>query len=116
MALRLIEIVSAALIPFIAGMSDAVPYSQWIIGGLGVMIAIAAAATSLFKYQENWIEYRITAERLKQEKYTYIASSCPYLSEDKFNLLVNRVESILSRQNFSWADRSAQNGESSKKE
>lgn len=116
MSLRLIEIVSAALIPFIAGMSDAVPYSQWIIGGLGVMIAIAAASTSLFKFQENWVEYRITAERLKHEKYTYIANASPYLSEDKFNLLVNRIESVLSRQNYSWAARSAHNEKAEKKQ
>lgn len=107
MFLRFIEVISAALIPFIAGMNDVVPYSQWIIGGLGVVISVSAASTALFKYQENWIEYRITAERLKHEKYTYITSAWPYSTEDKLNILVNRTEDILSRQNFSWADRFA---------
>ncbi|NKC16680.1 MAG: DUF4231 domain-containing protein [Gammaproteobacteria bacterium] len=101
--LRLMEIVSAALIPFLSGMGDKVAYSQWIIGGLGVGIAIAAAITALFKYQENWIEYRTTAEQLKHEKYVYLTNAKPYDTEEKFHLLVERVESLISKENSAWA-------------
>ena len=61
--LRLVEIVSAALIPFIAGMGDKILYNAWIVGGLGVLIAVAAATSSLFKFHENWIQYRTTVEQ-----------------------------------------------------
>ncbi len=103
---RLVEIVSAALIPFLSGMGDRIPYFQWIIGILGVCIAIAAAITALFKYQENWIEYRTTAEQLKHEKYTYLTNAKPYDTEDKFRLLVERVESLISKENSTWASMS----------
>ena len=101
--LRLVEIVSAALIPFLSGMGDKILYSQWLIGGLGVFIAIAAAITALFKYQENWIEYRTTAEQLKHEKYIYLTNTKPYDTEDKFTLLVERVELLISKENSAWA-------------
>ncbi len=100
--LRMIEIVAAALIPFLSGMSGTIPYSQWLIGGLGALIAIAAAITALFRYQENWIEYRATAEQLKHEKFTYLTGAAPYNTADKFPLLVARVEAVLRKQNEAW--------------
>ena len=40
--LRLLEIVAAAIIPFLAGIGSNVPYYSIIIGGLGVIIATSA--------------------------------------------------------------------------
>jgi len=73
--LRLIEIVSAALIPFLSGMQGNLMYSSWLIGGLGVLIAVAAAAGALFKFHEQWIQYRATSEQLKHEKYIYLTTA-----------------------------------------
>ncbi len=60
--IRLTEIVAASLIPFLSDMGEMVQYSPWIIGGLGMLIAVAAASSALCKYHENWIQYRTTAE------------------------------------------------------
>ena len=101
--LRLVEIIPATLIPFLSGMGDKIPYSPWLIGGLGVLIAVAAATSVLFKYHENWIEYRTTAEQLKHEKFIYLTNTMPYDTEEKFGLLVERVEALISKENSSWA-------------
>ncbi|MEM9273347.1 MAG: DUF4231 domain-containing protein [Cyanobacteria bacterium P01_F01_bin.143] len=100
--LRLTEIVSAAVIPFLAGMQD-FSYSKLIIGILGVVIAISAAASSLYKFQENWIQYRTTAETLKHEKYLYLTKSPPYDGEAPLKALVERIESLISKENTQWA-------------
>jgi hypothetical protein len=101
--LRLTEIVSASLIPFLSGMGERIPYSPWIIGGLGALIAVAAAASALFKFHENWIQYRTTAEQLKHEKFMYLTGINPYNGDDKFSLMVERVESLISKENTVWA-------------
>lgn len=101
--LRVVEIVSASIIPFLAGMKNSIPYSEWIIGGLGVVIAGTATAISIYKLQENWIQYRTTAEILKHEKFLYLTKTTPYTSENNFNLLVQRVESLISKENYQWA-------------
>jgi hypothetical protein len=101
--LRLVEIIAASLVTFLAGIGHKFDYATWIIGGLGVVIAVATAAGSLFKYQENWIQYRTTAEQLKHEKFIYLTETNPYYSGDKFPLLVERVESLISKENSSWA-------------
>jgi hypothetical protein len=102
--LRLIEMVSAALIPFLSGSVEKVSYFPWIIGFLGVLIAVSAATGSLFKFQENWIQYRTTSEQLKHEKYLYLTETESYHNNDeKFMTLVERVESLISKENSLWA-------------
>ncbi|WP_374239726.1 DUF4231 domain-containing protein [Zoogloea sp.] len=102
-ALRLVEIIAAALIPFLSGMGEKIPGGQWIVGALGVMIALAAAAGSLFKYHENWIQYRVTSEQLKHEKFLFATRSGPYADQERFQSLVQRVESLISKEAATWA-------------
>lgn len=101
--LRLIEIIAAALIPLLTGMGDKVPYGSWIVGSLGVLIAVAAAAGSLLKYHENWIYYRTTCEQLKHEKYLFVTRSGSYTGQDAFTLLVEHVEELISKEATTWA-------------
>ncbi len=100
--LRFSEIISAALIPFLSGMGDKIPYGTWIVGGLGVLIAVSAATSSLFKFHENWIQYRTTVEHLKHEKFYYLTGIKPYDTEDKFSVLVERIEGLISKENSLW--------------
>ena len=113
--LRLVEIIAAALIPFLSGMGDRVPYSAWLIGALGLLIAVSAAVTALYKYQEHWIEYRTTAEQLRHEKYMYLAGAQPYDDENKFKLLVERVEALISKENSAWAAMALKQGNAVRK-
>jgi hypothetical protein len=71
--LRLLEIIAATIIPFLAGIGSIIPYYLIIIGVLGVIIAVSAGLSALYKYHENWIEYRTTSETLKHEKYLFQA-------------------------------------------
>ena len=102
--LRFLEIISASTIPFLSGFSSNIPYSEWIIGLLGMVIAISAGAGSLFKYHENWLEYRSTTEALKQERILYLAEVAPYDTdtEDRFKVLVTRAENIMSNEKSNW--------------
>ena len=54
--LGIVQIVSAAIVPFLAGMQDNIDYTSWIIGALGIVIAVTSASSSMFKFQENWIQ------------------------------------------------------------
>ena len=100
--LRLLEISCAALIPFIAGIGESFPYYKLVVGLLAIIIAISAGITSIYKFHENWIQYRTTAETLKHEKYLYLTKCSPYNSEDAFCKLVQRVESLISKEHSEW--------------
>jgi len=103
--LRAIEIISAALIPFIANSSW--EYSNLIVGTLGVIIAICAGLSALNKYQENWLTYRTTTETLKHEKYLFITKTVPYNVENSFQGFVKRIEGLISKENSQWSRHSA---------
>jgi hypothetical protein len=109
--LRLIELAAAASIPFVTGLiresGDAFALST---GLLGVAVAVIAGVMSLFQFQETWVEYRQTAERLKREKYVFLTRSAPYDGDDRLHVLVQRVEAALSDERSSWADRALTTG------
>ena len=102
--MHVFQLVAAAAIPFLAGYIT--PDRFWIkfvIGLLGVMIAIAGAIVGLYKCQENWLEYRTTCESLRHEKYLFLSKVDPYNIEKPFDLLVKRVEGLISKENSLWS-------------
>lgn len=105
--LRLIEIIAAASIPLLAGYSQISGHVGMtigiIIGVIGLIVAVIAGIVNLYRFQENWNEYRASAESLKQEKYLYLARVEPYDSEQPFELLVQRVEGLLKSETTGWA-------------
>ncbi|HXF40769.1 MAG TPA: DUF4231 domain-containing protein [Blastocatellia bacterium] len=73
--------------------------------GLSLLLAIGTSGLKAFKFQENWINFRQVAETLKQEKYFYEADLGPYSSAaDKRAMFVDRVESLISRENAIWTN------------
>ena len=104
--LRRAEIIAAALIPFLSGLAitDG-PYRFALtvaIGVLGLVVTIIAGFLSLGRYQENWKDYRTTSESLRKEKFLFETRVEPYAGEDAFNLLVQRVETLMSKENTNW--------------
>jgi len=76
---------------------------KWFAVAVAVLVAISTAALKTFKYQENWISYRTTCETLRKEFHYYEASIHGYEdAEDKEALFVDRVESLISRENTLW--------------
>ncbi len=100
--LRIIEIAAAAIIPLLSGMAQKVNFVPWVIGSLGVVIAISTAVGSLLKYHENWIQYRATSGALKHEKFLFLTRTAPYDGDDYFHVLVERVEGLISNENSTW--------------
>jgi len=100
--LRLIEIIAAAAIPLLAGYSQKSEYVGMAIGVIGLIVAVLAGIVSLYRFQENWTEYRAAAESLKQEKYLFLVRAEPYNGDQSFELLVQRVEALLKSETTGW--------------
>jgi len=99
-ALKTCQIVAAAAIPVAATAS----VSDWLIGAAGALIVVLESLQQLQQYQQNWITYRATCERLKHEKFLYVARAGPYAAAgDPDVLLAERVESLVSQEHAAWA-------------
>lgn len=97
-----VQIVSGAFIPVISDFSQHIDYSEWYTAILGLAITISTATLALNKSQERWINFRTTCETLKHLKYLFITNSTPYKSEDGFDIFVNDIESVISKENSEW--------------
>lgn len=76
---------------------------QWVAIVSSLTVAIGTALIKIFKYQENWINYRTTSETIKKEIHYYNARLHDYAdAKDPEALFVDRVESLISRENTLW--------------
>ena len=101
--LRVFEFVAAASIPFLTGyMTVNAPFISFTVGLLGLIIAAITGVVTLYKFQENWVEYRTTCESLKHEKHLFLTKVEPYDGDEPFPLFVQRVESLISKENTNW--------------
>ena len=105
--LRCVEIVLGCAIALLVSYADAHVLVKVTAGVLGVTVAAIGGLLSLYRFQENWIEYRVTAENLKREKFLFLTQAPPYDGDDRFQSLVARVETILGAENAKWAESTA---------
>jgi len=76
------------------------PYWAGVVSAvLGGVVVVAASVGKLFKFHENWLQYRAVVEALEREKELYSVGAGEYAEADKAvrnRLLVERVENILA--------------------
>lgn len=102
-ALKTIEIVLAAITPFVVAFVNNETNSLKIIAGLmSIVIGIIASILIAFKFQDKWIQYRTTCENLRHEKYLFATNSGIYSDNTNFNVFVERIEFIISKENSDW--------------
>lgn len=101
-----IAVLSAGVTVTVAlGMNDGAA-AAWHIVSLttSALITVLATLQKVFRFHDNWVEYRTTAEDLKKERYyheflcgDYANAECPD------QLFVERVEALISQQNTQWS-------------
>lgn len=101
--LRAYEIVAAVLIPFLTGYVHLFEGKvKFLVGALGVSVAVVSSLQALYKYQENWVQYRGTSEALKSEKHLYLTQAPPYNTPEAFTIFVQKVEGLLTKETAGW--------------
>lgn len=71
---------------------------------VSAIVAILTSGIKTFNYQELWITYRSTYEKLKPEIHYYDFNIGPYgaMDIDKDSLFVTRIEAILDTEHNQW--------------
>jgi hypothetical protein len=76
---------------------------KWVTASISVVVAIGTSAIKTFKYQEIWLNYRTISETLKKEYVFYTHGLGDYAkAEDKGRMFIERVETLISRENSLW--------------
>lgn len=100
--LKLIELVCAAAIPFLAGFYPVYSFFPLLTALMGVIIVISNGLQQLNHFHENWINYRTAIESIKREKFLFLSGASPYNDADAFKLFVYNFENLLSNENKAW--------------
>lgn len=99
--IKVVEILAAAIIPFLAALHFT--GAMTITAALGVVVTVLEGLLHLSQYQQNWISYRATCESLRHEKYLYLANAGHYsAASDPHKLLAERIESFVSQEQTQW--------------
>ena len=102
------ELIIAALIPLLSGYAASSTLIAVIIGVGGALITLIEGICKLFRFHENWIEYRSTCELLRHEKYLYQMRAFPYCKEESYEqMFVKNVESLISAESSKWKTNNA---------
>jgi Protein of unknown function (DUF4231) len=102
-SLKIVTVVAAASIPFLAAILPDDHLNKIVISSLGALIVVIEGTQQLFQLQTNWTLYRSTCESLKREKYLYLGDAGPYTAaQNPHSLLAERVESLISKELAGW--------------
>ena len=103
LALRTFELITALSLPVFAAwgaVNEEFPL-ELVVAVAGFAVASAAGLLTLTKFQENWLQYRTTAESLKHHKFRFQTQAAPYYEGD-LGKFVNNVETLISEENTIW--------------
>ncbi|NBC02653.1 MAG: DUF4231 domain-containing protein [Bacteroidetes bacterium] len=87
---------------FLLTQDNTMIHSSWLayFGIAGLMIAVLSVLNHIYNYQDRWSHYRTVGESLKKERNLYQMGTGPYSGhEEPFDLLVERVEKLVSPRN-----------------
>ena len=92
---------------FIAGglipLSALCPSGKYIAAVLGFIVVAVEGFQQLGQFQQNWLNYRATAEGLKHQKYLFLAQAGPYADvPNPRRVLAEQIESIVSQEHARW--------------
>lgn len=100
---QIAELIIAAVIPLLSGYAAGCNAIAAVIGIGGALITLIEGICKLFRFHENWIEYRATCELLRHEKYLYQMKAFPYCKEESYDqLFVKNVEALISSESSRW--------------
>ncbi|MCP4305657.1 MAG: DUF4231 domain-containing protein [bacterium] len=87
----------------VVALGAAFDLDRWVLAVLGVVLILLQTLESVGRWHDNWLNYRSTAEELKQEKYLWIAEAGPYADVDESDrLFAERIEALISREHTNW--------------
>lgn len=105
---KFLILVCSALLPFFAAFEfnfdvAGIKIEKLVVGIIGIFIFIGEGVLMLYKYHDNWVLYRSTAEALKSEKLLFLTKTGNYqAAENPFSDFVKKIELILNKDTQEW--------------
>jgi hypothetical protein len=98
-------LVASGIVTLLAGLSSSQSLTSLVIFIFSLLVVIIESVSLTYRFHDNWLNYRTTAEALKKEVVFFKTRAGPYqasgpdAAEQRF---VDRVEELISRENKVW--------------
>lgn len=103
-ALRVVSAVVALSIPVMSGLLNEgnAAHLKITLSIAGAAVALCETLLALYKFRDNWTNYRNAAEGLIQHKFLFATGATPYGGADAFAQFVQNAESIMAGERIQW--------------
>ncbi|MFB7786648.1 DUF4231 domain-containing protein [Streptomyces vinaceus] len=98
--MRTLSVVGGALVPVLVNLD--VPFARITATALSVLVVVSVSLESVYRFREQWKNYRSTEQLLGHERIYFETGVGPYAglsAADAFTLLVSRVERAIANEN-----------------
>lgn len=76
----------------------------WVTASLAAVLVVLEGLQQMFQWQRNWIEYRRTAETMRQHGLAFAARTGAYAGADRRDRLAGVLLDVALTENKTWAD------------
>jgi hypothetical protein len=100
--MRAITVVGGALVPVLVNVNT--PYIDILTTALSLMVVLFVSLETVYRYREQWTNYRTAEQNLRNEYFLFTSKSGGYAGLDEpsaFTLFVDRVEQAIEAESAS---------------
>jgi Protein of unknown function (DUF4231) len=100
--MRALTVIGGALVPVLVNVT--LPYMHFLTTVISLMVVLFVSLETVYRYREQWTNYRTAENNLRNEYFVFTARSGAYSGLDEpsaFMLFVNRVEQAIEAENSS---------------
>ena len=76
----------------------------WVTASLAAVVVVLEGLQQMFQWQRNWIEYRRTAETMRQHGLAFAARTGTYAAADRRDRLAGVMSEAAQAENKTWAE------------
>ena len=103
--MRSVTVVSGVLLPVLINFkSPSVPYADYVVTAVSLVIALSVSLEGVFHFREQWKNYRSTEQYLGSEYFLFVSGEGVYRQmkdRDAYVTFVERIESAIASENAS---------------
>jgi hypothetical protein len=96
--------VSAIVIAAAVTVCAAIGVLAWVTATLAALVVVLEGLQQMFQWQRNWIEYRRTAETMRQHGLAFAARTGAYAGDERRERLAGLLREMALTENQAWAE------------
>ena len=105
-SIKVLGLLAAAVIPIFSLTENLLVSGPLVAAGLGAVVVVLEGVQQLFRFHDNWTNYRAACEAIRRELFLYTSRAGPYAEAHKIqaaeSLLADRIAGVTGQAVSKW--------------